>query len=439
MDAEYLIKVGACPVHLGQVEVVNHYGQRKLAEVISVQLDLLDGFAELLDLAFFRIVEEHVLCGGVVETDLARERPLGIVKMAPFGLDDATHFAGIFFFPFRDDVIVCFDFQQVFEDERKALGGRLLERQNLDVVVIHTQMPAVAFERRFGKVVVEEGVVFKLGAFEFIGMEVERSLENAKGFVFVEHPDSKEVTDLDNETADFLEQRRMGIAEVFSEKDGLLVGGEMRSQIGEGFLGILRKLGKRASQFLGHLKSLVQDRVIDGKGKQRVGLAVEIRDTVPYRRVYDGIGVQLVGYGLVVALEEVLVDTIVFIEQLQGRFEPLRETIKGSRVEALIVNAANFEDGTYLPGLCEKDLRPDKAVEVDLLAEAASLVVVLEDPAKPEHGYPFGSQRDRTSWGRIEGGVFWRSAKIAESADRSGWPSGPSNTARETSATRRTS
>ena len=36
MDAENFIEVGACPVHLGHVEVVNHDGQRELTKVIPV-------------------------------------------------------------------------------------------------------------------------------------------------------------------------------------------------------------------------------------------------------------------------------------------------------------------------------------------------------------------------------------------------------------------
>src|SRR5208283_1404327 len=182
VDAENLIEVGACPVHLGQVQVVNHDDERKLAKVVSVQLDFLDAFAEFPDLGLLGIVEQHVLCGSIVEADLASERALGVVKMAALGLNDPAHLAGIFFFPFRDDVKVCFHFKQAFEDERKALGGRLFERQNLDVVIVHPQMPAMAFEMRFGKVVIEEGVVFEFGEFELVRMEVERSLENAERF-----------------------------------------------------------------------------------------------------------------------------------------------------------------------------------------------------------------------------------------------------------------
>ena len=188
MDAEHLVEVGACSVHFGQVEVVNHDGKGKLAKVVPVQLDLRNSFPEFSDLGFLGIVEKHVLRGSVVKTDLAGERTLGVVKVAALGLDDPAHFAGIFLFPLRHDVIVRFHFEQAFEDERKALGGRLLERQNLDVVIVYAEMSAMAFERGLGKVVIEKGIVFEFGEFEFVGMEVERSLENAKGFLFVEHP-----------------------------------------------------------------------------------------------------------------------------------------------------------------------------------------------------------------------------------------------------------
>src|SRR3984893_2613849 len=148
--------------------------------------------------------------------------------MAAFGLDDPAHFAGIFFFPLRDDVIVRFHFEQSFEDERKALCGRFLERQDLDVVVVYSQMPAMAFHGRFGEVVVEEGVVLEFGEIKLVWMEVERPLENAEGFLFVKHPNSQEVADLEDEAAGFLKQRRLSIAEVLSKNDDLLLTGKMR-------------------------------------------------------------------------------------------------------------------------------------------------------------------------------------------------------------------
>ena len=41
-------------------------------------------------------------------------------------------------------------------------------------------------------------------------MEVERSLQNVEGFLFVEHPDSEEVADLEDEAAGFLKRALPG-------------------------------------------------------------------------------------------------------------------------------------------------------------------------------------------------------------------------------------
>ncbi len=79
-------------------------------------------------------------------------------------------------------------------------------------------------------------------------MEVERSLENAEGFLFVEHPNSEEVADLEDEAAGFLKQRCLGIADVLPKNDDLLLTRKMRPQIGNGFFRILGKLGERASE-----------------------------------------------------------------------------------------------------------------------------------------------------------------------------------------------
>ena len=63
VDAEDFVEVGARPVHLRHVEVVDHNGERKLSEVVAVQLDLLDAFAEFPNLGFLGVVEKHVLGG----------------------------------------------------------------------------------------------------------------------------------------------------------------------------------------------------------------------------------------------------------------------------------------------------------------------------------------------------------------------------------------
>src|SRR5580700_3861716 len=168
----------------------------------------------------------------------------------------------------------------------------------------------------------------------------------------------------------------------------------MRPQIGKGFFRILGKIGERASELVGSLKSLEQQDVIDRQGKERIGFATEVRDAIFDRGINDRIVIELVGNGFVVALEEVLVEAIVFVEQLQRRLKALGEAINRCAVKAFVVHTANFENDPHLTCLGEKSVRTDEAVEIDLLAERAGLVVVFEDSAKPEHSHSFGSQRD---------------------------------------------
>ncbi len=150
-----------------------------------MQLDLLDAFTQFSDLGFFRIVEKRVLRSRIVHVDLAVKRTLSVVEMAALGLDSPARLPGIFFLPLCYDVIVGLDFEQAPEDEWKALSGWLFKRQDFDVVIVHTQMPTMAFDGGFGQVVVEKGVVFEFGKFELVGMKVESLLENAEDFLFV--------------------------------------------------------------------------------------------------------------------------------------------------------------------------------------------------------------------------------------------------------------
>src|SRR3984957_11213925 len=205
-------------------------------------------------------------------------------------------------------------------------------------------MSTMAFDLRFREVVVEQGVVLEFGKMEFCGVGVERSLKHAEGFLLVERADSKEVAYLQDEAPGFLKQHGLGTSNVLPEGDKLLLGRKMRLQIGEGFFRILRKLRKGAPEFVDGLKTLVQNHVIEGQGKQSVSLTAEIGDAILNRSVYDGVSIELVRDALVVALEEILVNAVVFVKEFQSGFETLRETVKRSGVEALVVHTAHFED-----------------------------------------------------------------------------------------------
>jgi len=56
VNTEDLIELGACPVHLRWVQVIDDDGEGKLPEIVPFELDLLDAFPEFANLGLFRIV-----------------------------------------------------------------------------------------------------------------------------------------------------------------------------------------------------------------------------------------------------------------------------------------------------------------------------------------------------------------------------------------------
>src|SRR5579859_6041269 len=56
VNTEDLVELGARAVHFRRVQVINHDGEGKLAEIVSLELDLLDALPEFPNLGLFRIV-----------------------------------------------------------------------------------------------------------------------------------------------------------------------------------------------------------------------------------------------------------------------------------------------------------------------------------------------------------------------------------------------
>ena len=65
------------------------------------------------------------------------------------------------------------------------------------------------------------------------------------------------------------------------------------------------------------LKSLKEHHVVDGKRKERVGLAREVGDAILDGGIDNRVGVEFVRDGLIIPLKQVLIDSVVFIEQLE--------------------------------------------------------------------------------------------------------------------------
>ena len=105
VNTEDFVKIRARAIDFRQIQVVDDDGQREFAKIISVQLDLLDSFAEFADLRFLGIVDEDVLgVAASFEVDLAYERTLRVVEVPPSGLDRSGASCRVFLLPLGDNV-----------------------------------------------------------------------------------------------------------------------------------------------------------------------------------------------------------------------------------------------------------------------------------------------------------------------------------------------
>src|SRR5260221_2166412 len=164
------------------------------------------------------------------------------MEVATLRLNRFARLARIFFLPFGDDVEVGLHFEKTFEDERETPGRWFLEGQNLDVVVVEPQMPAMALQVRFTKVVVEKRVVLEPRELELERREIQNSLKNAESVLFAEEFDLNEIADLEDEALHFLMESRQCIRDLAVEEHNLFARRERREQAFERLLGIPVKL-----------------------------------------------------------------------------------------------------------------------------------------------------------------------------------------------------
>ena len=122
----------------------------------------------------------------------------------------------------------------------------------------------MAFDWGFWKVVVEEGVVFEFGEFEFAGMEIECLLEYSEGFLFIEEPDRQEVADLQDEAAGFLHQRCLSFKEMLGKNNRILLGRKVSAQLGNDLFWIPRQLTERTCQLMRIRNAVIEDDEIEG-------------------------------------------------------------------------------------------------------------------------------------------------------------------------------
>src|SRR6266849_3246445 len=98
----------------------------------------------------------------------------------------------------------------------------------------------------------------------------------------------------------------------------------MRPEFTERFGGPFRNFEQRTSECAGVPEALEQNYVVDRKRKKCVRFGRKESDAILDGGIYDSIAIELVRDRFVVSLKEVLVDAVVVVEQLEGRFEAFR-------------------------------------------------------------------------------------------------------------------
>ncbi len=161
----------------------------------------------------------------------------------------------------------------------------------------------------------------------------------------------------------------MALAYLPVDEHDLLSRGEVRPEFPECFGRLFRELQERTAERAPVTEALEQDDVVDRERKERVCFAPKVGDAILDGGVHDGIAVEFVGDGLVVPLEDILVDAVVLIKQFQRRFEALRDGVDRVPVQAFVIHTVDLEDHAEVSGLCKKHMLIDEPVEIHLLVE----------------------------------------------------------------------
>ena len=163
------------------IAVVEHDGERVLAEVAALQRELRQGRAQVPHDGRGAVVDEHVGGAGVGVGHVVRETDLGVVEVPTLGVDLAADRPLPFALPFARQDEVRRNLVERLEQERKRVRGGLLEREDADVVVIEAQVRAMTLERGVAGVVVEERVVLEPDAVGLFGRVVQEAPEEGEG------------------------------------------------------------------------------------------------------------------------------------------------------------------------------------------------------------------------------------------------------------------
>ncbi len=222
----------------------------------------------------------------------------------------------------------------------------------------------------------------------------------------MEQLDTEKVVNLEQEAGNFLIENRLGAADFMVDEYDLLFRRQESEKVAPpamfGAVVVIMVIAsaENVPKIPFSLSRFEYHYVKDGERIEAFSLALEIGNPVPNGRVHHRVCVLAIRNSWVLALEEVLVNAALVVEDFEGCLLPFGVLVNDVAVEGFVIHAAHAENHSQIRTLGEKNVVVNEPKQIDLLIQRARLTVALEGLRQPKHGVASESVRERISSGR---------------------------------------
>ena len=241
--------------------------------------------------------------------------------MAAAGVDQAVGLVGALLLPLGGDKKVRLNLEKALEHKWETGSGGLAQGERLQVVIVQAKESPVALNGGFGEIEVEERVVLEAGALDLQRREVEEALQDAESAVLASDFDGHEVLDLENKTLGPLNEQPLGADDLFFHEHDLAARRNEGAELPPGTAGTATRLGERSQNSLARFRAFHDHNIVDVERIEVLGLAAKESGAVADRGIDNGVFMNLGRDGLTAALEQVLVDAALLVEDFECRFQ----------------------------------------------------------------------------------------------------------------------
>src|SRR5207244_13564629 len=135
-------------VERDRISVIDNDRQSVVTEVAAIDGELGETGAEVLHKGRGAVVHEQLARGELLSTqrEVVDEAALGVVKVAPFGVNLTPNGAGLFSLPVTHQDQIGRDLVQRLKEVREGVRRRLLQREDADEIVVEAQVAAVTLD-----------------------------------------------------------------------------------------------------------------------------------------------------------------------------------------------------------------------------------------------------------------------------------------------------